>query len=131
MDPRMLTLMHRWKGTQSDREFLQQAVTDGLDINEVDENGQNVLHRIARDRAREPDGLARVLVEFGADANCADVHGNLPLHYACAYADDSMFIVGGFNSFLEYADVNHANNAGERPLHWAQCATDDESAHIR
>ena len=129
MNPKLLGLIHRWNGTRNDRDHLKEHIKNGLDISAVDENGQNILHWIARNRAQEPyaDDVARALVESGADANCADAYGNLPLHYACAYTNDSTFVS---NAFLRGADVNHANHAGERPLHWAQCAADDESAHI-
>lgn len=129
MDSKLLELAHRWDGMRRDREELKQLVAEGLDVNEAGPDGQTALHWVARTRLDKPyaDDFARALVEAGADTNAADVHGNLPLHYACANGADDTLV---FNALGIRANVNAANNAGERPLHWAQCAKKDHRAWI-
>lgn len=52
----------------------------GASVQETDERGDTLLHRIVRIHYSD---RARVLIEAGVDPNAANRHGRTPLHVAC------------------------------------------------
>ena len=145
-DPRLIALVCHWQGGRhGGTAALDRLIEDGLEVNDFNSEGQNILHWLARNQeilrqtdsvrvARNYDSMdqiARVLRYCGADPVQSDMHGNLPLHYACGHGDgDDQLLV--FNALLprdEYNDesdliseIDLPNNAGETALHWAQRA---------
>lgn len=70
----------------------------GAKPDSVTRDGRNVLFA-----ANHPDAI-RLLVQYGADVNCVDVHGYTPLHYACKH-----YRPGVIAALLECgADINLA-----------------------
>ncbi|KAM5158169.1 uncharacterized protein ACMZJ9_009416 [Mantella aurantiaca] len=93
-------------------ETIDQLLSKGSDVNEVDKYGQTVMHEVAKSWHTE---VAQFLIERRADVNKADQHGITPLHVAAAvdYRDMvSLLIKRG-------ANVNAVTKAIQTPLHYA------------
>ena len=71
--------------------------------------------------------LVRLLVLYGADVNCVDGSGCLPIHYACNGGDNSLEIV---RCLVAYgANVNCADINDRYPIHIA-CEKGDNSLKL-
>ncbi len=90
---------------------VEAALKAGANINYADELDWTALTYAAR---RDTD-IVRILIDAGADVNCADVHGNSALMWAtnAGHIDIVRLLLE------QGADVNHADNNGNTALIWA------------
>ena len=131
---------------------------DKVDINQVDEDGQNLLHEavafsntllgkelITRNiivnqkdinsqtplhyaANKKEIELAALILNDGGDLNIEDKHGNQPLWTAVFNAKGGYEMVKQFMSFNP--DVNHKNQNGKSPLDFAQQINDQSLVNI-
>jgi hypothetical protein len=66
----------------SDAARVQQALTEGADVDMVADQGMTPLSRAAM---RSQDDIARILIQHGANVRWTDVYGNTPLYLAAQY----------------------------------------------
>ena len=66
----------------SDAAQVQQALTEGADVDTVADQGMTPLSRAA---IRSQDDIARILIQHGANVRWADAYGNTPLYLAAEY----------------------------------------------
>jgi ankyrin repeat protein len=91
------------------REWVQLLLENGAMPDELDENGDSMLHVVAR---QGDLSMAKMLIAAGADVNIRNPTGATPLHYAAAGRTElaSLLLTGG-------ADVSARANNGDTPLH--------------
>ncbi|XP_040210884.1 transient receptor potential cation channel subfamily V member 6-like [Rana temporaria] len=97
---------------QINLETIDQLLSKGCDVNEVDKYGQTAMHEVAKSWHIE---VAQFLIERQAKVNKADQHGITPLHIAAAvdYPDMVTFLL------KRGANVNAETKAKQTPLHYA------------
>lgn len=79
----------------------------GANPNPINKDGRNPLFYIERAKC------AAILIEAGADVNCADCEGWTALR--CAVREEKRYVV---ETLLKHgADPNHQDNQGKTPLH--------------
>ncbi|MBD9354546.1 ankyrin repeat domain-containing protein [Methylomonas albis] len=131
---------------------------DDVDINQVNEDGQNMLHEAV---AYNNLPFAKALIKRNIDVNHRDIKSQTPLHYAAnhGFLDIAELILnsGGslnieddygnqptwtavFNArgnyeivkcFLKFKpDISHKNRAGRSPLDFANQINDQNLIHI-
>ena len=86
------------------------------------EDGWTALHDIITHECQFTD-VARVLLNFGANVNTQDIHGDSPLHSSLLYHNTD-----NIGLLLKYsADVDSTNASGRKPIH---IANDGESLEL-
>ncbi|XP_018414959.1 PREDICTED: transient receptor potential channel pyrexia-like [Nanorana parkeri] len=93
-------------------ETIEQLLSKGSDVNEVDKHGQTVMHEVAKSWQIE---VAQFLIEHQADVNKADNYGVTPLHVAAAvdFSDMVTFLL------KRGANIHAVTKAKQMPLHYA------------
>ncbi|MCH9632117.1 MAG: hypothetical protein S4CHLAM6_04430 [Chlamydiae bacterium] len=87
---------------ESNAEFVELLIEQGLDVNYADANGQTPLFGADSE-------VAMVLVDHGADVNYIDLQGETPLFHAYNAEIAKVLLENG-------ADLNHKNFNGESPF---------------
>ncbi|WP_396610552.1 ankyrin repeat domain-containing protein [Haloferax sp. S1W] len=94
----------RWESYDEYREAVE-----NVNINQLDEKGDNMLHVAASRRKKE---IGSDLIERGIDLNRQGKEGKTPLHYALEMGDNEMATL----LISEGADVTVTDDYGNHPL---------------
>lgn len=103
-----------------DKQLKEVSANGGptLNINSIDEDGQNMGHHFAREHVV---GALKAFYLKGGDLHATDHHGNTLFHCLCECAP---FIFDGTSEYKlcinfllqQKLDINHTNNNGQTPL---------------
>mmetsp|Transcript_28755 Transcript_28755/g.60452 ORF Transcript_28755/g.60452 Transcript_28755/m.60452 type:complete len:184 (+) Transcript_28755:236-787(+) len=108
-------LLEAAKAQQVNR--VQQLLRLKADPTWCDEKGCTALHAACQQKLHGAE-MAKLLLQYGASADAADVDGWRPLHWAAFYNGEEAIRV-----LTQHADVNARTRRNETPLHWA-CRND-------
>ncbi len=108
---------------EGDMEAVQQALSDGADVNSKDMMGDNPLHAAAMNGQKE---IAELLIAEGAEVNAKGKPGRTPLHWAAYdnHKETVVLLIG------KGADVNAREKNGETPLHHAAAYGNSEISEL-
>ena len=105
------TLLH-YAAKENRVEVIEYLVTNGCDINVVDDDEQTPLHKSAMfGHVQSP----QLLINKGANINKMDNNGNTPLHVAIMSGGN----FGVVKPLIEKADLSIQNNEDQNVLHVA------------
>lgn len=92
-----------------DYELVEEAISNGADVNFVDDNSKETPLFVALTSSLE---IMDLLIQNGANVNAKNTFGNTVLHKACEYEDENAitYLLG------KKADVNEVNDQGKTPL---------------
>ena len=93
----------------SDYELVQEAISNGANVNHVDEYSKETPLVESLTSTLE---IMDLLIQNGANVNAKNRHGDTVLHKACEYEDENAitYLLG------KKADVNAVNDQGKTPL---------------
>ena len=106
-NPNDLAPIHRAVMTHS-LPVVQQALSDGVDIDAVDREGRSALFYAIKDGEL---AIAGELIKHGANVNIQDNNGETPLHFASREyrpEEAKLLIVNGASSLLKDSNGNTA-----------------------
>ena len=99
-----------YKDTAQDKENIKQLITNGANVNAVDNLRNTPLHYAAFYGKAD---IAKLLIDNNAIVNAQDVNGNTPLHYAAFHGKSDIVKLLINNK----ADVNAQDKYDYTPLH--------------
>ncbi|KAL4952718.1 ankyrin repeat-containing domain protein [Aspergillus filifer] len=122
---RTIELLYQSGDTQSDdttHDIAQYLIDNGLNIHQVDEKNNTLIHRVFlhRNRSLRPPDIA-LLLENGLDPSAANIHGEKPLYQAISWSSNRE----SAGHQIVKLRLNHGSQANEscdgasRPLHVA------------
>ena len=105
------TLLH-YAAKENRVEVIEYLVTNGCNINAVDDDEQTPLHKSAMFGHRQS---VQLLINKGANANIVDINGNTPLHVTIMSGGD----FGIVKALIQKTDPSIQNNDDQNALHVA------------